>query len=211
MNWLPPPGQRPLRVQEGSQEPGSQEAAESAAQGLGPGLGRKGGDQAAGPRFLPAAPPGGLHGSGPVPRAGPLAYPVDTVSPPPPPQPFPRRRNQEGGARPAGLPARLQLEALLLPLLLQEGWEPVRGGSSLESSQSLLWAKPQAGLPQCTSGRISPRTPSSLYRWLYSPEQKTEMERGEVILLVSGRTPISRPGLAIPKPGICPFSHIATL
>lgn len=38
----------PPRVQEGSQEPGSQEAAESAAQGLGPSLSRKGGGQAAG-------------------------------------------------------------------------------------------------------------------------------------------------------------------
>ena len=74
------PSQRPPRVQEGSQEPGSQEAAESAAQGPGPGLGRKGGGQAAGlrlgVRFLPATPPGGLHGSGPVPRAGPLARAV---------------------------------------------------------------------------------------------------------------------------------------
>lgn len=98
MNWLPPPGQRPLRVQEGSQEPGSQEAAESAAQGLGPGLGRKGGGQAAGPRFLPAAPPGGLHGSGPVPRAGPLAYPVS----PPCHHPLLPSPSLEGGTKKAG-------------------------------------------------------------------------------------------------------------
>ena len=78
LSLTPSPSQRPPRVQEWSQEPGSQEAAESAAQGPCPGQGREGGGQAAGwvgggAIFLPATPPGGLHGSGPVLRAGPLA------------------------------------------------------------------------------------------------------------------------------------------
>lgn len=105
---LPPASQRPPRVQEGSQEPGSQEAAESAAQGPGPGLGRKGGGQAAGlrlgARFLPATPPGGLHGSGPVPRAGPLARAV----PPLCHHPLLPSPSLEGGTKEAG-PGRLGL------------------------------------------------------------------------------------------------------
>lgn len=98
----------PPRVQEGSQEPGSQEAAESAAQGLGPGLSRKGGGQAAGvgvpDSYLLLLPGGSMgldlsRGQAPLPGRG----GASTVSPNPPPQPFPRRRNRGGGARAAGL------------------------------------------------------------------------------------------------------------
>lgn len=95
---FPPPSQRPPRVQERRQEPGSQEAAESAAQRLGLGPGREKGDQAVGPRFLPAAPPGGLHGSGPVPRAGPPGPPV----PPPCHHPLFPSPSLEGGTKEAG-------------------------------------------------------------------------------------------------------------
>lgn len=166
---LLPPSQRPPRVQEGSQEPGSQEAAESAAQGprsrpgqkgMGSGCRAEAGGQvptcysSRGAPWVWTCPEGRPPGQGGA----------STVSPPPPPQPFPRRRNQGGGARPAGLGARLQLETLLLPLLPQEGWELLVRGSSFESLKRLPWAKPQAGLTTCTSVAISPSTLSRMRR-----------------------------------------------
>lgn len=105
LSLTPSPSQRPPRVQEGSQEPGSQDAAESAAQGPRPGRGREGGGQAARWRglvsyllFLSGGSMGLDLSRGQAPWPG----GASTVSPPPPPQPFPRRRNQGGGARPAG-------------------------------------------------------------------------------------------------------------
>lgn len=138
---LPPSPSQGLQSPRGSQEPGKPEAAESAARGPGPGLGRKGGGQAAGlrlgARFLPATPPGGSMGldlsRGPGPWPGRCLHCVTT----PPPQPFPRRRNQGGGARPAGLGARLQLETLLLPPAPPGGWGTPSRGSSFESLKRL--------------------------------------------------------------------------
>lgn len=100
-SWLPPPGQRPPRVQEGSQEPGSQRLLnQQPSDQVQAGAGREGVrlQGLRGPEFLPATPPGGLHGSGPVRRAGPRPWAV----PPPCHQTLLPSPSLEGGTREAG-------------------------------------------------------------------------------------------------------------
>lgn len=137
LSWFPPPSlqesKRGARNQEArrllNQQPGDRVQAwtrreEVRLQGL-----RRG------PRFLPVTPPGGLHGSGPVQRAGPLARAV----PPPCHQPLLPSPSLEGGTKEAW-PGQLGCRPdcnwkLLLPLIPQEGWELLVRGSSFESSR----------------------------------------------------------------------------